>query len=72
MFWNASGLNVDIGITGAKVKAGTFDSLLRGGIAFATPETHPLAPQAKQGKHFLLNKEVNQKWLSWRTAIPIK
>ena len=72
IFWNASGLNVDVGLTGAKVKAGTFDSLLRGGISFATPETHPLAQQATQGKHFLLNKEVNQQWLDWRTAIPIK
>ncbi|SKA42465.1 MlaD family protein [Photobacterium toruni] len=72
VFWNASGLNVDIGITGAKVKTGTFDSLLRGGISFATPATQPLAPQAKQNKHFLLNKEVNPQWVSWRTAIPIK
>ncbi|WP_305829490.1 MlaD family protein [Photobacterium leiognathi] len=70
VFWNKSGVNVDIGITGANIKAGTFDSLLRGGISFATPEQQPLEPKAKPGKHFLLHKEVNPKWLTWRTAIP--
>ncbi|MEF1220743.1 hypothetical protein REH76_23720 [Photobacterium damselae] len=63
-------MNVTLGLTGAEVKAGTVDSILRGGISFATPEKQPLSPKAHNGKHFLLHKEVNPQWLSWRTAIP--
>ncbi|MGR5280867.1 MlaD family protein [Photobacterium damselae] len=70
VFWNTSGVNVTLGLTGAEVKAGTVDSILRGGISFATPEKQPLSPKAHNGKHFLLHKEVNPQWLSWRTAIP--
>ncbi|OAN17788.1 paraquat-inducible protein B [Photobacterium jeanii] len=70
VFWNVSGFDVSIGITGATVNSGTVDSLIRGGIAFATPEKHPLAPIAKQNTHFLLNKSAKPEWKEWRTAIP--
>lgn len=49
VFWNVSGLDMSIGITGANVKAGTFDSMLRGGITFATPEQKQLTPAAPEG-----------------------
>ncbi|MGF1877139.1 MlaD family protein [Photobacterium frigidiphilum] len=70
VFWNASGVDFTIGLTGAKVQTGTVDSLLRGGISFATPEEQPLSPLAKQEEHFLLHKEADDKWKTWRTAIP--
>ncbi|CAG20330.1 PqiB family protein [Photobacterium profundum] len=70
VFWNASGVDFTIGLTGAKIQTGTVDSLLRGGISFATPEEQPLSPLAKQEEHFLLHKEADDKWRTWRTAIP--
>ncbi|MDO6542443.1 MlaD family protein [Photobacterium sanguinicancri] len=70
VFWNVSGFDVSIGITGATVNSGTVDSLIRGGIAFATPEAHPLAPIAKADSHFLLHKQAKSEWKDWRTAIP--
>ncbi|MEH6531962.1 MAG: MlaD family protein [Photobacterium frigidiphilum] len=70
VFWNASGVDFTIGLTGAKIQTGTVDSLLRGGISFATPEEQPLSPLAKQEEHFLLHKEADDKWKTWRTAIP--
>jgi len=70
VFWNASGVDVSIGITGAKIKAGTVDSIVRGGIAFATPETATLQPQAKENQAFLLNEAQLPEWKEWRTVIP--
>ncbi|MGR5149707.1 MlaD family protein [Photobacterium alginatilyticum] len=70
VFWNVSGLDVTIGLTGASVQSGTVDSLIRGGIAFATPEKQPLSSIAKPETHFLLNKQAKPEWKTWRTAIP--
>ncbi|MGR5252098.1 MlaD family protein [Vibrio astriarenae] len=70
VFWNASGLDVSIGLTGAKVKAGTIDSIIKGGIAFATPQESQLKPPAKSGYTFFLNAQAKEEWTSWRTPIP--
>jgi len=70
VFWNTSGVDFTIGLTGAKIQTGTVDSLLRGGISFATPEEQPLSPLAKQEDHFLLHREADDRWKTWRTAIP--
>lgn len=70
IFWNVSGVNVAIGITGATVQAGTMDSILRGGIAFATPNTQPLLSKAEIGDNFLLHAKPEAEWKDWRTAIP--
>ena len=38
-FWNASGINIDFSLSkGAKVRTESMQSILEGGIAFATPE----------------------------------
>ncbi|MGF1726415.1 MlaD family protein [Photobacterium nomapromontoriensis] len=70
VFWNESGIDVTLGLTGASVQSGTVDSLLRGGIAFATPETQPLAAKAKTDAHYLLHQTSQPEWKAWRTAIP--
>lgn len=70
VFWQASGYNLQFGLTGGIIKSGTFQQFIRGGIAFATPPSIPLAPKAGPGKHFLLNAEEPKDWRSWGTAIP--
>lgn len=70
VFWLASGYDIKFGLTGGSVKSGTFQQFIRGGIAFATPPTIPLAPRAQEGKHFLLNSEEQKDWHEWGTAIP--
>lgn len=69
-FWNVSGVNMSIGLSGAKVQAGTVDSILRGGIAFATPDDTALMPQAKANKSYLLHKAPEEDWVLWNAAIP--
>ncbi|CBA20977.1 PqiB family protein [Erwinia amylovora] len=70
VFWLASGYNLKFGLTGGVVKTGTFQQFIQGGIAFATPPTVPLAPQASSGKHFLLENEEPGGWRQWGTALP--
>lgn len=70
VFWNTSGVDVSIGITGANVRAGTIDSIVRGGITFATPEQKQLEPIARQGQSFYLYTKAEDSWRTWRTAIP--
>jgi paraquat-inducible protein B len=70
LFWNASGLDVAIGLTGATIHTGTVDSLVRGGIAFSTPQEVTLQSMAKAGKNFLLHPKAQPEWKTWQTAIP--
>ncbi|MBW7984347.1 PqiB family protein [Enterobacillus tribolii] len=72
VFWLASGYNVQFGLAGGMVKTGTFQQFIRGGIAFATPPTTPLAPQATERQHFLLNDDEPEGWRAWGTAIPLR
>ncbi len=70
LFWNTSGLDVSIGLSGANVKTGTLDSIVRGGITFATPEQKQLTAAAKAGQSFYLYPTPQEEWKKWRTAIP--
>ncbi len=69
-FWLASGYNLQFGLTGGSLKSGTFQQFIRGGIAFATPPTTPIAPKASTGHHFLLMTDEPNNWQQWGTAIP--
>ncbi|OEE79429.1 PqiB family protein [Vibrio genomosp. F6] len=70
VFWNVSGIDVSIGLSGANIKTGTVDSLVRGGITFSTPEQKQLQPIAKEGQSFYLYPQADEEWSNWRTAIP--
>ncbi|MDB1123915.1 MlaD family protein [Vibrio algarum] len=70
VFWNVSGVDISIGLSGAQIKAGTFDSLLKGGIAFATPDSSTILSAAKPEHSFILHSESQPEWREWRTAIP--
>lgn len=70
LFWNQSGVDVSIGLSGASIRAGTIDSLIKGGIAFATPEQAELLPIAQSGSTFFLHAKAEESWNEWRTIIP--
>lgn len=68
-FWNAGGIGLDWGIMrGLSVKAGSLESLVSGGIAFATP-TKPGEP-VSPGFRFQLAGEPRQEWLDWSPSLP--
>ena len=68
-FWAVSGFNVDIGLTGATLKAESLKTILTGGIAFATPKTNKNSQIAAPFSTFDLAQEVNPDWLKWNTKI---
>ena len=69
-FWNASGIDINAGLfKGIKIKTESLESLLSGGIAFATPDV-PDKP-IPQGKRFWLSKEAQDGWLNWSPKLNI-
>jgi paraquat-inducible protein B len=69
VFWQASGFNMDVGITGASLKAESLEAIVRGGISFVTPE-EKIQPKAKTGQRFNLAQDFKDKWLEWQPKIP--
>lgn len=69
-FWNAGGLNVHAGLfSGLEISAESAQTLVSGGIAFATPENY--GPPATNGSVFLLYKKVDPSWEDWNPLIPL-
>lgn len=71
-FWNAGGFSFKVGLLGAELKNTSLESLVSGGISFATPDGNQLAPIAESGRHFELSREADKDWLKWAPQIPIQ
>jgi paraquat-inducible protein B len=71
-FWNAGGFSFKVGLLGAELKNTSLESLISGGVAFATPDTTPLAPPADENTVFQLTTEADKDWLKWAPKIPVK
>ncbi|WP_137820593.1 PqiB family protein [Pseudomonas sp. 2FG] len=71
-FWNASGFGVDWGLfKGVKVRTESVETLIEGGIAFATPEGEQMGSPAKPEQTFALFDEANEEWLKWAPKIAL-
>ncbi len=72
-FWNASGIRVKAGIfSGVKIKTESIETIVAGGIAFATPEGEKMGSAVKNGRHFRLYDKAKDKWLKWQPIIYLK
>ncbi|MBD2859769.1 MCE family protein [Spongiibacter sp. KMU-158] len=70
-FWNSSGIDIDFSLfKGANIRSKSVESLLGGGIAFATPETD--TGPASSGSRFVLHDAVEDEWLSWSPSISLE
>lgn len=70
-FWNAGGINAHLGLfSGLNISAESAQTLLSGGIAFATPQTY--GPSATNGTVFVLNDKADSSWSGWNPTIPIQ
>jgi len=69
-FWNSGGITMKLGLTGAQVHTNSLESLVAGGISFATPDA-PLAAPAAEGAEFVLHEEGEKAWLKWAPAIDL-
>ncbi|GAD03564.1 MlaD family protein [Agarivorans albus] len=69
VFWNASGVDVKLGLGGANIRLDSMETLLTGGIAFATPDEEPTAKPAKDQDKYELQPIYDEKWLQWSPSI---
>ncbi|BFM20041.1 PqiB family protein [Gilvimarinus japonicus] len=70
VFWNATGINFDFGwLSGATLKTGSVQSVLAGGIAFATPNAP--GEDIDDGAIFTLHEAAEQQWQDWSPEIPL-
>jgi paraquat-inducible protein B len=67
VFWNASGIDVDVGLSGIHVHTASFAALVSGAVAFATPNDPD--GRAASGSVFKLHNEPKDSWLKWRPHI---
>jgi len=69
-FWNAGGIDFHLGLfSGAKLTAESAQTLISGGIAFATPPD--FKEVATNGTVFSLNEKSDAEWEKWSPAIPL-
>ncbi|HEX8281496.1 MAG TPA: MlaD family protein, partial [Chthoniobacterales bacterium] len=69
-FWNASGLDVQVGANGLQVRTGTLESLLMGGITFGQPNGAS-APAVNDGATFTLYESLEEtRKFAMRSSIP--
>ena len=70
IFWNAGGINIHVGLfSGANISAESAQTLVSGGIAFATPTNFQNA--ATNDTVFILQDKSQDEWLKWSPAIPL-
>ena len=67
-FWNASGIDIEVGADGFQLRSQSLTSILSGGIAFDTPAGQARAKQAPANQTFTLfgdEQASHQKDFSW-------
>jgi paraquat-inducible protein B len=70
-FWNASGIDVDAGLTsGVKIRTQSMEAILAGGVAFATPDS--AGATVESGARFTLYEEPKKEWIRWSPALPLR
>jgi len=70
-FWNTSGINIEAGLfSGVNIDSESIETLISGGIAFATPaiEGEPLPMPTS----FILHQNIDSDWLEWQPKISIE
>lgn len=71
-FWMASGIRVKGGLmTSMEIATESLESLMAGGIAFATPNDAEMGMPVDTGYQFNLYEDADPKWLQWTPDIPI-
>ena len=71
-FWTSSGFGFDFGLfKGASVRTESLETLIEGGIAFATPDGEKMGSQARPQQTFALFDKPEEEWLIWAPKISL-
>ena len=69
VFWEDSGLEVDVGLTGISVSTAPLMNLLSGGISFSTPTEY--GALALANSEFTVHPDKEDDWTSWEPKISL-
>ncbi|MEO4047693.1 MlaD family protein [Pseudomonas sp. CAU 1711] len=70
-FWNASGVFIDAGLSGVKVRTESLTSIVAGGIAFATPEHRKDSPPTDPALPFRLYEDFDAAQAGIKVALKL-
>lgn len=70
-FWNASGIGMSLGLFGAKIKTESLQSILSGGVSFATPPNDEMGGNVADGTVFKLYDDPEDEWSKWSPSISL-
>ena len=70
IFYESSGIDVDVSLLGADIKADTLNTILYGGIILYTPNNKEAL--ANEGFEFTLQKNKEDKWETYNPSIKLK
>jgi paraquat-inducible protein B len=71
-FWNSSGFGVNFGLfSGASIHTESLETLIDGGIAFATPEGERMGARVRPEQTFPLFDKAEDEWLQWAPKISL-
>lgn len=71
-FWNTSGFDFDVGLfRGATVRTESLETMIQGGVAFATPDGERMGSPARAEQTFALFDKFEAEWLTWAPKISL-
>ncbi|MEM6885574.1 MAG: MlaD family protein [Verrucomicrobiota bacterium] len=71
-FWNTSGIETSLSLLGGlRMETTSFDGVLEGAIAFATPEGKAMGAAARDGQVFSVAEKPEKAWLRWQPQIRV-
>ncbi|HEF4757985.1 TPA: MCE family protein [Pseudomonas putida] len=71
-FWNTSGFDFDVGLfKGATVRTESLETMIQGGVAFATPDGERMGSAARPAQTFPLFDKFEEEWLTWAPKISL-
>ncbi|MGJ7513519.1 MlaD family protein [Pseudomonas baetica] len=71
-FWNTSGFDFDVGLfKGATVRTESLETMIQGGVAFATPDGERMGSVARPQQTFPLFDKFEEEWLTWAPKISL-
>ncbi len=71
-FWNTSGFDFDVGLfRGATVRTESLETMIQGGVAFATPDGERMGSPARPEQTFALFDKFEDEWLTWAPKISL-
>jgi len=70
-FWRIGGITADVGISGISVDIDSLPTLLKGGVAMATPPGDEAGEPVRTGHRFELASFPEPEWLRWQPLVAV-